>query len=199
MAPAPTQPAQRGHPRRGRAPQRVPGDPDPTLLFGGRRLALLVHVVIGGPVDRSGGVLIWHHLPVRSDGPNQRHSSLLANLPGTGRPPACYLKRSLDTGRWSRIWRADHRGRAPGTRCALGPSWGRETAVNSGQLRCSADNQTHSSSAGVGRDGAAGAYMACRRSGGSDQAPRPCRVAHRVAQASSWELLQLLACGDASA
>jgi hypothetical protein len=48
---------------------------------------------------------------------------------------------------------------------ALGPSWGRETAVNNGQPRCPADSQTYSSSAVIGRDGAAGPYMACKGSG----------------------------------
>jgi hypothetical protein len=53
--------------------------------------------------------------------------------------------------------------------CALvGPSWGRETAVNNGQSRCPADNQTYSSSAVISRDGAAGPYMACK---GSHWAP----------------------------
>ena len=45
-----------------------------------------------------------------------------------------------------------------------GPSWGRETAVNSGQSRCLTDNRTCSLSAVIGRDGAAGPYMACKRS-----------------------------------
>jgi hypothetical protein len=49
--------------------------------------------------------------------------------------------------------------------CALvGPSWGRETAVNNGQPRCPADNQTYSSSAVISRDGAAGPYLAWKRS-----------------------------------
>jgi hypothetical protein len=45
-----------------------------------------------------------------------------------------------------------------------GPSWGRETADNNGQPRCPTDNQTCSSSAVMRRDGAAGPYMACKRS-----------------------------------
>jgi hypothetical protein len=54
--------------------------------------------------------------------------------------------------------RATHGGRR-------GPSWGRETAVNNGQSRCPTDNQTYSSSAIIGRDRAAGPYMACKGSG----------------------------------
>jgi hypothetical protein len=46
-----------------------------------------------------------------------------------------------------------------------GPSWGRETAVNSGQSRCPADNDIGRSTAVIGRDGAAGPYMACKGSG----------------------------------
>jgi hypothetical protein len=46
-----------------------------------------------------------------------------------------------------------------------GPSWGRETAVNNGQPRCPTDNQPPSLSAVIGRDGAAGPYMACKGSG----------------------------------
>jgi hypothetical protein len=46
-----------------------------------------------------------------------------------------------------------------------GPSWGRETAVNNGQSRRLADNQTGSWSAVIGPDGAAGPYMACKGSG----------------------------------
>jgi hypothetical protein len=52
--------------------------------------------------------------------------------------------------------------RSPGTR--HGPLRGRESAVNSGQSRCPTDNQTGSSSAVIGRDGAAGPYMACKGS-----------------------------------
>jgi hypothetical protein len=57
--------------------------------------------------------------------------------------------------------------RIPGLRRveAAGPSWGRETAVNSGQPRCPTDNQTYSSSAVIGGDRAAGPYMACKGSG----------------------------------
>jgi hypothetical protein len=52
-----------------------------------------------------------------------------------------------------------------GQATALGPSWGRRTAVAHGQPRCPADNQTRSSSAVIGRGGAAGPYMACKGSG----------------------------------
>ena len=45
-----------------------------------------------------------------------------------------------------------------------GPSWGRETAVNNGQSRCPADNHNCSFTAVFGRGGAAGPYMACKRS-----------------------------------
>src|SRR4029453_12071100 len=45
-----------------------------------------------------------------------------------------------------------------------GPYWGRDTAATHGQPRCPADNQTDSSSAVIGRDGAAGPYMACKGS-----------------------------------
>jgi hypothetical protein len=61
--------------------------------------------------------------------------------------------------RWS--WAAKGP-RAP--KPSTGPSWGRETAVNDGQSRCLTDNQTGSWSAIIGRDGAVGPYMACKRS-----------------------------------
>jgi hypothetical protein len=49
-------------------------------------------------------------------------------------------------------------------RIVAGPYWGRDTAATHGQPRCPTVNQTYSSSAVTGRDGAAGPYMACKRS-----------------------------------
>jgi hypothetical protein len=45
-----------------------------------------------------------------------------------------------------------------------GPSWGRETAVNSGQSRCPADNDIGRSTAVIRRHRPAGPYMACKKS-----------------------------------
>jgi hypothetical protein len=60
---------------------------------------------------------------------------------------------------------------------ALGPFWGRETAVNNGQSRCPTDNQTCSLSAVIGRDGAAGPYMAYKGSPGMSMSRGECQLA----------------------
>jgi len=53
----------------------------------------------------------------------------------------------------------------PSSPDAVGPSWGRETAATHGQHRYPADSQRCSSTPVIGRDGAAGPYMACKGSG----------------------------------
>jgi hypothetical protein len=45
-----------------------------------------------------------------------------------------------------------------------GPSWGRETAINSGQSQCPADNDIGRSTAVIRRHRPAGPYMACKGS-----------------------------------
>jgi len=52
-----------------------------------------------------------------------------------------------------------------GHAAALGPSWGRETAVTHGQPRCLADNENRSSTAVLAVMGTAGPYMAWKTSG----------------------------------
>jgi hypothetical protein len=123
---------------------------EPAGHTGHRRMA--VDLLIMEALDWDEGELLDEH-SARSGGPT---SGVRSTVPGSLRTTSA----ELPGGEPSAINRQEFTGEV-----RSGPSWGRETAVNNGQSRCPADNQTYSSSAVISRDGAAGPYMACKGSG----------------------------------